>query len=145
MLADAIVSKNIARSWRGSNSRRDTSVHSSVQVLTRTRTGDLTLAIPRYSARSSDCWPTYRPIAVILLTPMINNKSFILARSIPYREKRSSCSYLFAFHLLSYFSFTHFLFIYLFTFHLLIYFSFGYLLFIYLFTFHSLIYFLLTY
>ena len=52
MLADPIVSNYIARSCRGSNSRRDTSAHSSVPVLTRIRTDDLLLAIARYSARS---------------------------------------------------------------------------------------------
>ena len=52
MLVDPIVSKYIARSCQGSNSRRDTSAHSSVLVLTRIRTGDILLAIDRYSARS---------------------------------------------------------------------------------------------
>ena len=50
MLADPIVSKYIARSCRGSNSRRDTIAHSSVPVLTQIRTDDLLLAIARYSA-----------------------------------------------------------------------------------------------
>ena len=67
MLADVMVSKNIARSWRNSNSLRDTSAHSSVSGLTRLRTGNLSLAIARYSARPSDCWPIYWPIVVILL------------------------------------------------------------------------------
>ena len=52
MFAVPIVSKYIAISCRGSNSRRDTSAHSSVPVLTRIRTDDLLLAIARYSARS---------------------------------------------------------------------------------------------
>ena len=52
MLADPIVSKYIAKSCRGSNSRRNTSAHSNVLAITRIRTDDLLLAIPRYSARS---------------------------------------------------------------------------------------------
>ena len=67
MLADAIMSKYSARSCRGSNSRRGTSAHSSVSVLTRIRTHDLLLAIARYSASLCYCWPIYRPTAVILL------------------------------------------------------------------------------
>ena len=52
MLVDASMPKYIARSCRGSNSRRGTSTHSSVSVLTRIRIDDLLLAIARYSARS---------------------------------------------------------------------------------------------
>ena len=52
MLVDPIASKYIARSCRGSNSRRNTSAHSNVPAITRIRTDDLLLAIPRYSARS---------------------------------------------------------------------------------------------
>ena len=52
MLADPIVSKYIARSCRGSNSRRSASAHSIAPVLTRIQTIDLLLAMSRYSARS---------------------------------------------------------------------------------------------
>ena len=52
MLADPLASKYIARSCRGSNSRRNTGAHLNVPAITRTRTDDLLLVIPRYSARS---------------------------------------------------------------------------------------------
>ena len=51
MLTDPIASKYIARSCRGSNSRRNAGAHLIMPAIIRTRIDDLLLATPRYSAR----------------------------------------------------------------------------------------------
>ena len=51
----------------GNRTYGESPARSSVPGLTRIRTVELPLAIPRYSARSSDCRPIYRPVALILL------------------------------------------------------------------------------
>ena len=63
---------------------------SGMPALTRIRTSDLPLAIPRYSARSSDCWPICRPIALILLNITPRGSYLILTSNRTTR--RSHCS-----------------------------------------------------